>query len=399
MAVTTTAKKPEEEQLTPAANPYAARQYQDRTQGTPVSTDAQQLRGVSQNTRAQTNRFGQGYKPGDSVTRAQQALQDTLARRPGDYQSKYGAQLDNILGQITNPQPYKYNFNEDELFKYYADLHANMGRQASMDAMGQAAGLTGGYGNSYAQAAGNQAYQQYLLSLYDKGMDLQNAAYQRYADQQADRYNQLGALQAADQTDYGRYRDAYGDWTADRDYYTTAEEQAYNRDYGQWAADRDYWNQQQQLENADWWNANQFNETMRQNDAGRQLNYDQLNEQNAQYAQNMALQWLEYMRKKGKTPSAEMLAAAGISPEDYKMLVAKPSGGGGGGGSTSSGSGGSRSTTPPPDPTKPSWLQSTGASIASAMGGGGLFSGITRAANNATNSNKDDKKKTGTNYK
>ena len=42
----------------------------------------------------------------------------------------------------------------------------------SQDTIGSAAALTGGYGNSYAQNAGNQAYNQYLLGLFDQGSNL-----------------------------------------------------------------------------------------------------------------------------------------------------------------------------------------------------------------------------------
>lgn len=305
-----------ETEATAASTPAA-----QRPAGVQVDTGNTTLRGVSDATAQQVAKYGLGYQQGDAVTQAQQALQQTLDNRPGDYQSKYGAQLDSVLQQITNPGKFQYNFNDDELFRYYADLYTQKGRQASQDAMGQAASLTGGYGNSYAQAAANQGYQQYLLGLYDKGMDLSNAAYQRYADERADQYNRLAALQNADQTAYGRYRDTYGDWLTDRDYYTNAESQAYARDYGAWSADRDYWNQQQQLENSDWWNANNFNEAMRQADASLQLNYDQLAEQQRQYNQNMAYNYVMAMIQAGKRPSAELLAAAGLSQADLDTWV------------------------------------------------------------------------------
>ena len=42
------------------------------------------------------------------------------------------------------------------------------GRLAMMDSMGRAAALTGGYGSSYAQSAGQQAYQKQMDSLYSQ---------------------------------------------------------------------------------------------------------------------------------------------------------------------------------------------------------------------------------------
>lgn len=48
------------------------------------------------------------------------------------------------------------------------------------DTMGQAAALTGGYGNSYAQGVGQQAYQGYLQQLNDNVPQLQAQALQTY---------------------------------------------------------------------------------------------------------------------------------------------------------------------------------------------------------------------------
>ena len=131
------------------------------------------MQGVSQNTANNLGNYQQGYRQSDQATAANNYLQQVQAQKPQSYNSKYGAQLDSLLKQIQNPQDFKYDFNGDELFKYYADLYTQKGKQASMDAMGQAAALTGGYGNSYAQQVGQHGYQQYLLSLYDKGLDAQ----------------------------------------------------------------------------------------------------------------------------------------------------------------------------------------------------------------------------------
>ena len=329
--------------------------------GQQASTDNQQLRGVSDQTRAQQQRYQQGYTPSQSVTDAKNQLRQVMNNKPQGYTSKYGAALDQIMQEIQSPKDFNYSFNNDEMFKYYADLYTQQGRQASLDAMGQAAGLTGGYGNSYGQAVGNQAFQQYLLNLYDKGMDMRNQAYQQYQDDRANQYNQLAALQGADQADYDRYRDTVGDWEGERDYYTDRADTEYQRDYNDFLNNRDYWTGQAQAENQDWWNANNFNEQMRQNDANRQLDYDQMNADNqyrydtlsdsqAQYLDNSTLNWSrleedqrqfnanlseeqrQYDRNQARqyvdafiamnqVPSDELLAAAGLSREDYLKLI------------------------------------------------------------------------------
>jgi len=181
------------------------------------------------------------YTPSESVQAAQSALNSVLASKPQNFQSKYGEALNNILLQIQNPKEFKYEFNGDNLFKAYADLYTQNGRQASMNAMGQAAALTGGYGNSYAQQVGNQAYDEYLRALYDKGLELHDRAYQKYADQRADLYNQYGAISDADKTDYNRYRDTVGDWKDDRAFYADRYDTERNFDYGKYRDDKGDW--------------------------------------------------------------------------------------------------------------------------------------------------------------
>lgn len=88
-------------------------------------------------------------------------------------------------------KPFQYNFNEDALYQQAAQRYQQMGRQAMMDTMGHAQTMTGGYGNSYAQNAGQQAYQGYLQGLHDNlpqyqqmAMDKYKMDYSQYQDNQ-----------------------------------------------------------------------------------------------------------------------------------------------------------------------------------------------------------------------
>lgn len=279
--------------------------------GTGNNNDETQQQSSQQQQTTQKQQQTATYKPSAQVQQYQNQLQQVQAQKPQGYNSKYGAALDNILGQIQNPEKFKYDFNGDEMFKQYADLYTQKGRQASMDAMGQAAALTGGYGNSYAQQVGNQAYDQYLMDLYAKGDQLRQEAYQRYQDEKADRYNQLNALGQADERDYGRYRDTVGDWQNERGYYTDLYNNERNFDYSTYQDQRDYDEK-----------VRQFNES---------LDWDKMSQQQ-KYAAEYAMQILA----SGGTPSDELLAQAGISAEDAQKLMAQPvvaAGGGGGGGS------------------------------------------------------------------
>lgn len=127
---------------------------------------------------------------------------------PAEYESPYKQQLDDLLNKITGREKFQYEFNSDPLFQYYSDLYQNQGKQAMMDTMGQASQMTGGYGNSYAASVGNQAYQDWLSKIYDKGMEFRNAALEQYQQEGNDLYNQFNLLASQDDTGYNRWRDA-----------------------------------------------------------------------------------------------------------------------------------------------------------------------------------------------
>lgn len=284
------------------------------------------------------------YTQSQQVNQAQQQLQNIQAQKPQGYNSKYGAALDNILAQIQNPEKFKYDFNGDEMFKQYADLYTQKGRQASMNAMGQAAALTGGYGNSYAQQVGNQAYDQYLMDLYAKGDQLRQEAYQRYQDERADQYNQFNALGQADDRDYGRYRDTVGDWERDRGYYTDLYNNERNFDYGRyrdtvgdWERDRGYYtdlyNNEKNFDYSTYQDKRDYDEEVRQ--FNESLNWDMMSTE-----QKYAAEYVMQMLAAGQMPTDEQLAAAGLNEEDAAKLMAQPVVAAGGGGGT----GGSKGT-------------------------------------------------------
>ena len=97
------------------------------------------------------------YVQSDAVTKAQQALQSQQANKPGAYQSQYQSGLDSLLDKIQNRERFQYDVNADALYSQVAQNYLRQGQQAMMDTMGKAAAMTGGYGNSYAQTAGQQA--------------------------------------------------------------------------------------------------------------------------------------------------------------------------------------------------------------------------------------------------
>lgn len=172
---------------------------------------------------------GSPYLPSSSA--AYSEWQSAEAAKPGAYQSKYTEQIDGLLNQIMNRGEFRYDFNADPLYQQMRDRYTQQGQLAMMDAMGNAAALSGGYGNSYVQTVGQQTFQGYLQGVNDSIPALRDAAYQMYLGE-GERLNaNLNTLRGLDDTDYGRYRDTVSDYYTNRDYYGNKYYNLYDREY------------------------------------------------------------------------------------------------------------------------------------------------------------------------
>lgn len=230
---------------------------------------------------------------------ADKTRQELLSSKPGNFtyeipQSNWQNQIQETLDKILNKEPFSYDLNGDALYQQYKDQYMTQGKLASMDVMGQAAAMNGGYGSSYGQTVGHQAYQDYLQQLNDRVPELYQLALDQYNREGQELYNQYGLLADMDDRDYTRYmddvkmkydihRDSVTDWHNDL-----------NR------ADSEYWNMVEQEYRTER-NAIADAETKKK------------------YAYDTAMGMLNL----GVTPSAEMLADAGISSADAKAIVKK----------------------------------------------------------------------------
>lgn len=245
------------------------------------------------------------YQPSETVQQAQALLQQQLSQRPGEYQSQWQDKLDELLGKIQNREPFSYDLNGDALYQQYKDRYIQQGKQAMMDTMGEAAALTGGYGSSYAQTAGQQTYQGYLQGLNDKIPELYQLALDVYDRDGQDLYDQLSLIGERENQDYSRYRDDLSDYNAELDRLWSQYVTERDADYDRYAEERDY---------------------------GYQLSTE-----NRKYAYDTAMT----MISAGLMPGDQMLADAGLSKADAQAMLsaylaqAAASGGGGSGGGRS----------------------------------------------------------------
>jgi hypothetical protein len=106
--------------------------------------------------------------------------------------------------------------------------------------MGQASAMTGGYGSSYAQSVGQQAYQGQLNNLNDIVPELYQMALDKYTREGQELYNQYGMVADRENTDYGRYRDTVSDYLTERDYLTGRYDSERDYDYSKYVDDRNF---------------------------------------------------------------------------------------------------------------------------------------------------------------
>ena len=215
------------------------------------------------------------YQESDTVKQAQEMLNQQLQQKPGEYQSTWQDQLNETISQILNRDKFSYDLNGDALYQQYKDQYVQQGKMAMMDTMGQAQAMTGGYGNSYAQSAGQQAYQGYLQQLNEVVPELYGMALDQYNQEGQDMYNQAALMAQQEDRDYGRYQDAMNAWLSERDYLAGRydSERGYdygqytdNRDfsYGSFVDDRNYQYQKKQDALAEAWRQKEFDEAQRQ---------------------------------------------------------------------------------------------------------------------------------------
>ena len=161
-----------------------------------------------------------GYQPtkDENVVSAKADYDNLVANKPGEFQSTYKGQLDNIYNQIMNRPDFSYDLSSDPMWQQYKDQYTALGKQAMADTMGTAAGLTGGYGSTYSQNVGQQAYNGYLTQLNEMIPELYGMALNKYqleGDQLNTAFNAANTLYG---NEYGEYRDKVADYDADRQF-------------------------------------------------------------------------------------------------------------------------------------------------------------------------------------
>ena len=250
--------------------------------------------------------------------------------------------------KIQNFKDFSYDLDGDALYQQAKDNYTQLGKLAMADTMGQAAAMTGGYGNSYAQSVGQQAYQNQLDNLNDIVPDLYNMALDRYKMDKDDLYTQASYLQQKYAQEKGEYSDEYQrlldalEMESD-DYYSGADMYYTEQDTNNTEA----WNQVNWAETlrqailADYWNSKEY-DAVYGNNSTNSTNNNNSNNNNKQPAKETAkdpetvtptqtgattsfinshMTSTEFMQRGGTSKTPSLQGGGGRSYAEYKAYI------------------------------------------------------------------------------
>lgn len=149
-----------------------------------------------------------GFEASDAYNQAM-SYTNSLLSQLSSGRTSYSDQIDALIKEYQNREKFSYDMNTDPLFQQMLASSMNSGKMAMQDTIGQAAALTGGYGNTYGQAVGNAAYNQYITGAYENLPDYYNLALDAYNMEGEQMLNELDMLRDADEAEYGRLLNAY----------------------------------------------------------------------------------------------------------------------------------------------------------------------------------------------
>lgn len=235
-------------------------------------------------------------------------LQQAQSQMP-TYQATYDQQLQDLYNQIVNREKFSYDLDADALYQQYKDQYTTQGKLAMKDTMGQAQAMTGGYGNSYAQSVGQQAYQGYLQQLNDVIPELYGMALDQYNQEGQNLLNQYSMLGDMADDEYAKYQDALNQYWQNVSYQKQLADDAYDRGYG---ASRD------QIADQQWQDSFQYQQNRDQ--VADQQWQTEFNEAKRQYDQDYAFQQQQYADSKKSSGGSSSGGSSGGSGYDNGSL-------------------------------------------------------------------------------
>lgn len=247
------------------------------------------------------------------VSGARANYENQLKNKPQEYVNKYSENINNALAKLESNQNQSFDINKSKLYDMYKTKAIISGTNAMQDTMGQAAANTGGFGNSYGQIVGQQAYNAKLDELQSQ---IPTLASQAEARRQADTdnlYRMLEMYNTQEQSDYAKHRDTVSDYQTETDRLLSVLQNYEQLDLDAFNADRSL-NEQ----------AFEFNENQRYNSWNNYENrrQSQINADNANSLAQWQQAWNNYVNLEGLNTSNKAAALDML----YKMIMAEKNG-------------------------------------------------------------------------
>lgn len=125
------------------------------------------------------------------------------------YADPYGKQLEELINNWNNREKFSYDINTDPLYQSAKAEAETSGDLAMRDTIGKMSTMTGGYGNSYAQTAGQQMYNKYLEELNANIPSYYETAYNKYYNDAMLDAQKIDNLKTLRDEDYSLWQDQY----------------------------------------------------------------------------------------------------------------------------------------------------------------------------------------------
>lgn len=271
----------------------------------------------------------------DDYNKAMEMIAQNETSHPGEYAPVWEDEANSWLDKYQNRDAFSYDPNSDALYQQLADQYIQQGKLAMEDTMGQAAALTGGYGNSYAQSVGQQVYNQYLGKLNEVGLDLYDRAYARYDQEGQDMLAMYDLYMGREAQERANHQMELDNWYREDTRLRGVADDAYTRSYNDWSTGKeDAWNNFLLEREGMTENATRLITLM--TSTGHNPSDEELaaagmtreqadsyvkayNESKAGTNRSELINWIS----SGYNPSDEELAAAGISKEQFEAIKPK----------------------------------------------------------------------------
>lgn len=146
------------------------------------------------------------YVKSSAVVNAEKAYKEWKNSMPTAPKDTYSEKINTLLDTISGRE-FTYDHTTDPTYIARENEYKRQGRLAMEDTLGVSTAKTGGYSNSYAVSAANQAYNNYVAQIGDVIPELYEAAYNRYRDETEDLYDRAELLMTLSDKEWERYGD------------------------------------------------------------------------------------------------------------------------------------------------------------------------------------------------